>query len=58
MPNGKRRKMKKKIPAWFPEEDQKSLKRAKKLAYSWDMGLYNKHGVTFGLSSVIGLIPE
>jgi hypothetical protein len=54
---GKKKKVKKQIPAYIPEGDAEVLARARKTAYRLDFCLFNFLGFRFGWSSVIGLIP-
>lgn len=54
---GKKKKVKKQIPAYIPEHDADILARARKTAYRLDFCLFNFLGIRFGWSSVIGLVP-
>ncbi|OAF98765.1 uncharacterized protein CC84DRAFT_1169914 [Paraphaeosphaeria sporulosa] len=54
---GKKKKVKKQIPAWIPEHDANILAKARKSAYRLDCCLFNFLGVRFGWSSVIGFVP-
>jgi hypothetical protein len=55
--NGKKKKMKKQIPAYIPEHDANVLANVRKLAYRLDCSLFSFMGIRFGVSSVIGLVP-
>lgn len=54
---GKKKKVKKQIPAYIPSHDADILARARKTAYRLDFCLFNFMGFRFGWSSVIGLVP-
>ncbi|KAF2437597.1 hypothetical protein P171DRAFT_179226 [Karstenula rhodostoma CBS 690.94] len=54
---GKKKKVKKQVPAWIPEHDANILARARKTAYRLDCCLFNFLGIRFGWSSVIGIVP-
>jgi len=54
----KTKKMKKQIPAYIPSHDADVLANVRKAAYRLDCSLFTFMGVRFGVSSVIGLIPE
>jgi hypothetical protein len=55
--NGRKKKMKKQIPAYIPEHDANVLARVRKTAYRLDCSLFSFMGIRFGVSSVNGLIP-
>ncbi|KIW03731.1 hypothetical protein, variant [Verruconis gallopava] len=55
--SGRKKKMKKQIPAYIPEHDANVLARVRKTAYRLDCSLFSLFGIRFGVSSVIGLIP-
>jgi len=54
---GKTKKQKKGLPAGLSENDTIILKKVRKRAYRLDMSLFNLFGITFGWSSVVGIIP-
>ncbi|KAF2873698.1 hypothetical protein BDV95DRAFT_676071 [Massariosphaeria phaeospora] len=54
---GKRKKVKKQVPDYIPEQDAVILARARKTAYRLDMCLFSLMGLRFGWSSVIGIVP-
>ena len=54
---GKMKKVKKQVPDYIPEHDAVILAKVRKLAYRYDMALFNVAGVRFGWSSVAGLVP-
>ncbi|KAF9732606.1 hypothetical protein PMIN06_009503 [Paraphaeosphaeria minitans] len=54
---GKKKKVKKQIPAWIPEHDANILAKSRKTAYRLDCSLFNFLGIRFGWSSVIGIVP-
>ncbi|KAF2468713.1 uncharacterized protein BDR25DRAFT_289555 [Lindgomyces ingoldianus] len=56
-PKGKKKKVKKQIPAYIPAEDADILANARRRAYMLDVCLFNFCGIRFGWSAVIGLVP-
>ncbi|KAI9671431.1 MAG: hypothetical protein M1831_004340 [Alyxoria varia] len=58
-PNGKKKKVKKQIPDYIPQEDAESLAKAKARAYKMDLGFINKGPIKIGWSAFIAFIlPE
>lgn len=54
---GKKRKVKKTVPAYIPEHDANILAKMRRRSYRMDMALFEFLGTRFGWSSVIGIIP-
>ncbi|KAF2104003.1 hypothetical protein NA57DRAFT_70215 [Rhizodiscina lignyota] len=54
---GKKKKVKKQIPDYLPDNDAMILAKVRKRAYMLDCSLFNFLGQRFGWSSVIGLFP-
>jgi len=54
---GRKKKVKKQIPAYIPEHDAIVLAKVRKMAYRMDMSLFHFLGTRFGWSGIIGLVP-
>lgn len=54
---GRKKKVKKQIPAYIPEHDATILAKMRRRSYRLDMSLFTLFGIRFGWSSVIGIIP-
>lgn len=54
---GKKKKVKKQVPDYIPEQDALILAKVRSRAYKLDMCLFNFLGIRFGWSSVVGIIP-
>jgi len=54
---GRKKKVKKQIPNYIPEQDAIILATVRKMAYRLDMSLFRFLGTRVGWSAIIGLVP-